>query len=55
MEHFLWIVSRPDNIPIVGLLFIVPFCIYMALSQALRHDKRIREGKRDEVYDEMIR
>lgn len=55
MEHFLWIISRPDNIPIVGLIFITAVCIYVALSQALRHDKIIQEGKRDEVYDEMIR
>lgn len=54
MEHFLEILTKPDNIPIVGMLFAVIFCIWVGLRQALKHDKLIKEGKRDRIYDEMI-
>lgn len=53
MEQFLHIISQPDNIPIVGMLFAVLFCLYVALVQAFRHDRLIREGRREEIYDEM--
>jgi hypothetical protein len=55
MEQFLKIATQPDNIPIVGLLVIVLVCLYVALKQAFRHDKLIAEGRKDEIYDEMIR
>jgi hypothetical protein len=55
MEQFLKIATVPDNIPIVGLLFIVLICLYVALKQAFRHDKLIAEGRKDEIYDEMVR
>lgn len=55
MEQFLKILTQPDNIPIVGLLVAALFCLYVAMKQAFRHDRLIREGKRDEVYDEMVK
>ncbi len=55
MEQFLAILTQPDNIPIVGLLVSVLFCLYVAMKQAFRHDRLIQEGKRDEVYDEMVK
>src|SRR3989475_12655627 len=40
--HQLWeIVSLPDNIPIVALLFLVPFYAWFAFRQARRTDKLI--------------
>ena len=38
--HQLWtIVSLPDNIPIVGMLFIIPFFTWYALRQARANDR----------------
>ncbi len=35
--HQLWeIVSSADNVPIVALLFLLPFYVWYALRQALR-------------------
>jgi hypothetical protein len=55
MDNFLRIVSQPDNIPIVLLLISVLFCLYVAMRQAFRHDRYITEGRKDEIYDEMIK
>ena len=55
MEHFWEILTKPDNIPIVGMLLAVIFCLWVAFRQALKHDKLIAQGKREEVYREMIK
>jgi hypothetical protein len=39
MEHLFKIISKPDNIPIVGLLFLVIFYTWYGLRQALRNDR----------------
>ena len=44
-ENFRLIVTKPDNIPIVGLIFIILFFTWVAMYQAVRNDKRIEEGK----------
>jgi hypothetical protein len=55
MEHFWEILTKPDNLPIVGMLLAVIFCLWVAFRQALQHDKLIEQGKRDEIYSEMIK
>jgi hypothetical protein len=55
MEHFWEILTKPDNLPIVGMLLAVIFCLWVAFRQALKHDKLIEQGKRDEIYSEMIK
>jgi len=55
MENILAIISRPDNIPIVGMLIAVLFFLWVWYRQVSRHDELIRQGKKDEVVDEMIR
>ena len=48
--HQLWtIVSLPDNIPIVGMLFIVPFFAWYGLRQAFANDRLTEqlEGDKD--------
>src|SRR6266849_1453930 len=44
-ENFRKIVTKADNVPIVGMLFLVPFFTWFALREAVRNDKRIAEGK----------
>ena len=55
LEQFCSIVSLPDNIPIAGMLFAVLFCLGVALKQAFKHDRLIAEGRKDEIYDEMVK
>ncbi len=52
-EFFRSIASKGDNIPIGMMIPIVAFFTYLALKEAFRHDRLIREGKRDKILDEM--
>ncbi|HET6978507.1 MAG TPA: hypothetical protein VFI24_19405 [Pyrinomonadaceae bacterium] len=46
--HQLWIVSSaPDNIPIVAMLFLVPFFTWMGIKQAVANDQLIEELEAD--------
>ncbi|MBA3240501.1 MAG: cytochrome C [Acidobacteria bacterium] len=46
--HQLWkITSTPDNIPIVAMLFLVPFFMWLGLKQARRNDELIGELEAD--------
>ena len=46
--HQLWLItSAPDNVPIVGMLFLVPFYLWYGLRQALANDKLIAELETD--------
>lgn len=55
MDNFLEILTKPDNIPIVFMVIFVVFFLWLALKQAIKHDKLIEEGKQDQIYDEMIK
>ncbi len=43
--NFALIVKKPDNIPIVAMLFLVGFFVWLAMSQALENDDRIARGE----------
>jgi Ca2+/Na+ antiporter len=43
--NFALIVKKPDNIPIVAMLFLVGFFVWLAMSQALENDERIARGE----------
>ena len=55
MEHFLEIITKPDNIPISAMGVVVIFFSWLGLKQAFRSDRIIAEGRRDELKDEMIK
>ncbi len=55
MDNFLRILSQPDNIPIVLLLLSALFFLYLAMRQAFRHDRLISQGRKDEIYDQMVK
>jgi hypothetical protein len=55
MEHFWEILTKPDNLPIVGMLLAVIFCLWVAFRQALKNDRLIEQGKKDDIYSEMIK
>jgi len=44
--NFVKIVTKPDNVPIVGLLFLVIFFMWFTMKQAQENDARIAEGKK---------
>jgi hypothetical protein len=51
-ENFRKIVTKPDNVPIVGLLFLVVFFLWLAMKQATENDERIAKGlKSNEAED----
>lgn len=53
LHNFLEILTKPDNIPIVGMLILVIFFTWLGLRQAFENDKLIEEGKEDEIPNEM--
>jgi hypothetical protein len=42
---FRLIVTKPDNVPIVGMLFLVPFFTWYSLREAVRNDERTARGE----------
>ena len=58
IDHdFLLIVTKGDNIPIVGMLIIVIFFTWISIAQGMEHDRIIEEteGDMQQVYDEMCK
>ena len=60
MEHevpwyaqFIEIMLKPDNIPIIGMLFLVLWFTYLGFKQARRNDELIAQGREDEVLRDM--
>ena len=43
LQNFLEIVTKPDNIPIVGMLILVIFFTWLGLREAFKNDKLIEE------------
>ena len=53
--NFFLVVTKADNIPIVGMLFLVLFFTWIGFKQALRNDRLIEQGRQDEILEEMQR
>jgi hypothetical protein len=53
LQNFLAIVTKPDNIPIVGMLILVIFFSWIGLRQAFKNDKLVEQGKEDQIANEM--
>jgi len=43
--NFNKVATLPDNVPIVGMIFLVGFFFWFAMNQAYENDKRIAEGR----------
>jgi hypothetical protein len=54
-EEIYKMVSKGDNMPIAGLIPLIIFFTYLALDEAFRHDRLIRQGREDEILDEMYK
>ncbi len=44
-SDFRAIVTKPDNVPIVGLIFLVNFFLWFSMKQAYENDAKIEQGK----------
>ncbi len=53
LKNFIEIMFLPDNIPIVGMLFLVMFFTYLGFREARKHDQLVLEGRGDEILKEM--
>ena len=52
---FAAIVTKPDNVPIVGLIFLLGFFTWLATYKAVENDKRIARGERPlEALDDIF-
>lgn len=53
LNHFLHILTLPDNIPIVGLMILLFFFTFLALREARKNDQLIEQGREDEILEHM--
>jgi hypothetical protein len=53
MENLLKIITLPDNIPIVGIFVASIYFIWLSFKKALKNDELIRNGKQEEIIDEI--
>src|SRR5213593_3500670 len=50
--NFAKIVTKPDNVPIAGMLFLVGFFLWVSFKQAFDNDERIAKGLGPNEKDE---
>ena len=55
LENFLLIALKPDNMPIGAMLPIVGFVFWIAIRQMIKNDRHIKNGKKEKIWDEMIK
>ena len=53
--NFRLIVTKPDNVPIVGLIFLLVFFVWYSLRQGVMNDRRVKDGKPPIEKDESDR
>ena len=44
-ENFSLIIGKPDNVPIVALIFLLAFFTWFSIREGVRNDRRIADGK----------
>jgi hypothetical protein len=53
--NFRLIITKPDNVPIVGLIFLLVFFVWYSMKQAVVNDRRISKGEGPEEAAESDR
>lgn len=57
-DHFRTIVTTPDNVPIVGMIFIFAYFTWYAMKKAVANDNRLAQGKptyeKEEAEDKVM-
>ena len=51
-ETFRSVITKPDNIPIVLLLYVMPFLTGLAMHQAVENDKRLANNEKPNEYSD---
>ena len=52
-SQFTAMMLLPDNIPIVGMMFLLFYFTYIGFREMRKNDRLIAQGKHDEVLKEM--
>jgi len=55
LSEFFEMLMRPDNLPIVGMLFLVFWYTYLGFREARRNDELEAQGRADEILSDMQR
>ena len=55
LHNFMEIVTKPDNIPIVAMLFLVLYFFGLSMKMGLANDRLTEKGEKDKIYDRMNR
>lgn len=53
LHNFMEIVTKPDNIPIVAMLFLVLYFFGLSMKMGLANDRLTEKGEQDKIYDRM--
>jgi hypothetical protein len=53
LENLGLILTKPDNVPILIMIVTFTFFTYMALRDAFKHDRLIRDGRKQDVLKSM--
>jgi hypothetical protein len=51
-HNFRLIVLKPDNVPIVGLIFLATFFLWFSMTQAAKNDARIAQGQKPNEFQD---
>ena len=55
LHNFLEIVTKPDNIPIVAMFFIVMYFFGLCIRMGRENDRLTESGEHDKIYEKMNR
>ena len=55
LHNFMEIVTKPDNIPIVAMLFLVLYFFSLSMKMGLANDRLTEKGEKDKIYERMNR
>ena len=53
LDHFVYILTLPDNIPIVGLMALLFFFTYLGFREARKNDQLVEKNREDEILERM--
>jgi hypothetical protein len=53
LENLVLILSKPDNVPIIIMIVLFAFATYMALRDGFKHDRLIKQGRKQDVLKSM--
>jgi hypothetical protein len=53
MEQFIEIITKPDNIPISFMVIVVIFFTALTLWQAIRNDRLLKQGRKEDIMEQM--